>query len=980
MKNQPLPTHAHTSAMRRFCLFATLACALIASAVTSRAALTDGLVSYWSMDTTNLDNTVSDISFTNHMSMVGPIASVAGQFSNALSFNGTSTWMTNFHASDRSQGGLPVFNAGSYTIAMWVKGAAQTARFLYTEGNITNNNPIFAIQSGNAAANNSKLDVLIRNDRAQVYINHPATTNVVFNNAWHHIAVVDDRGSVKIYIDGVVDPVSALLTYPYRADKDETALNTACIGNLVRLTAPAAAGTFSGQMDEVGTWERALSLDEVNQVRTNGVYSQGVPVPARAAALVKVPANVTNSVGSWRVLSVDATGNPPMTYQWSSNGIPLAGATSRSIQIVNLQPNNTGDFFSCAVTNPLGFAITTNATMTVVADPTPDLTNGLVNYWPLDYLDAFTNAAEKHFGNYFRMVNLDAGTQLLPGQFSNSIFCIASPTPGTFGIRTGGSPIYNRTNYTVSLWVNGNGTSQADRRVFSEGRDGGNNNPLFTLGTDNAPAGFTATPCAYPFIRSDTGVNSPIVGRTTTRPVFDNTWHHIVWTDANGQAKMYVDGVLDETDYTYFRPTNITLNLTYIGVTARTTAGNVPAPVTPYTGYIDEVATWSRVLTWTEIQQIHTNGVPIPTETLIPPTILSQPKDRTNSVFPGDNVIFSVSADGTPPFSYFWRKGGIPIDTNFNPTASADTLLLTNVQVADSNTTYSVVITNVVGSITSSVARLYVNPRIAVTNGEVFRVDVGLGGSPNPQPGWQEFNNLLNPASFGQGATIQITPIGTTLMDRNRTAAPWVVNSPPLMSQAQIYNDFIFANDSAVNGTGLDILISNLASNTAYGVTIWSFDPVSSSARVSDWTEISSGTPIVITNGYTFDGAVLPTVDYQYTFGALLTSSTNGTLEIQGLRNGGTSFGVFINAIRLVANPVATGITRSAVVGGNLRLVTESEYTGMAPNIEQATSITGPWVPAIGGTPVTGVGPIVVIDFPIDPTTNMFYRGKRKPL
>src|SRR6185369_11996070 len=195
----------------------------------------------------------------------------------------------------------------------------------------------------------------------------------------------------------------------------------------------------------------------------------------RAPTLSKVPADTTKNLGQWHMLSVDASGNPPMTFQWSSNGIPVAGATSRSLQVINLQPNNTGDFYSCAVTNSLGFAITTNATFTVLADPTPDLTNGMINYWPFDYLDVLTNAADKHFGNYFRMVNLDAGSQLLPGQFSNSIFCLASPAPGTYGIRTGGSPIYNKTNYTVSLWVNGvNSTAspQTDRRVFSEGRDG----------------------------------------------------------------------------------------------------------------------------------------------------------------------------------------------------------------------------------------------------------------------------------------------------------------------------------------------------------------------------------------------------------------------------------------------------------------------------------------------------------------------------
>jgi hypothetical protein len=41
--------------------------------------------------------------------------------------------------------------------------------------------------------------------------------------------------------------------------------------------------------------------------------------------------------------------------------------------------------------------------------------------------------------------------------------------------------------------------------------------------------------------------------------------------------------------------------------------------------------------------------------------------------------------------------------------------------------------------------------------------------------------------------------------------------------------------------------------------------------------------------------------------------------------------------------------------------------------------VTGPWLPATGGTIVDSVGPVVTIDFSIDPTINLFYRGKRRP-
>lgn len=934
-------------------------------ATPGRAAITDGLVSYWPLDFNNAGS-ASDLSFGNNLAISGAPTVSAGMFSNAFTLGGTA-YLTNAFTYDNNDTGLPIYGARSYTVALWVKGAAQTGKYIYAEGNTTNNNPLFIIQTGNVAGNNGKLDVILRNTRNVNYINHAITTNVVFDNTWHHIAFVDDRGAVSIYVDGALDPASFSFSYVQRADKSGVDINTAAIGTLLRATA-ATGNVFAGQVDEVATWERALSQLEVNQVRTNGVYTQGTPVPARPVTLSKVPADLTKKVGDWNLLSVDPGGNRPLSYQWYKNGSPIGGGTQRDYFVANLQVINSGDYYSCAVTNPTGFAVTTNATFTVPNDPTPNATNGLVNYWPLDVFDASTNSAELHFAQNMVMVGMDTNFQVSAGQFSNSVFFLASNP--TYGYRQNGSAIYNATNYSISMWVQGLG-NQTDRRVFSEGFQPAYDVPLFSLGTDNSGT----SPSIYPFVRGTNNVSSPLTLRLSTRPVFDGNWHHVVWTDANGDAKLYVDGVLDETDYKYNRPAMGTLNQTSIGGVLRTTF----TANTAFTGSIDEVATWNRVLTWTEIQQIMTNGVPSPGEVILPPVVTSQPANRTNNIFVGQDASFSVGVNGSAVLYYQWSKNGSPISGLLNDTAVTSTLTLTNVQLVDSNTTYSVVITNASGSVTSSVARLYVLPVVAATNGEVFKVDVGLANSANIQPGFDEFTQLMNPASFGTGAKLTFTGIGAALSDRNRTAGLMAVNSPPLMNQAQIYNDFIYANNMA-DGTGLSILIQNLATNYPYGLTVWSFDPQSPGVRFADWAETSSGSPIIITNGYSWDGNILPTADYQNTFGGLLTSSSTGTLELQGLNRSGTNFAVFVNALRLVANPVATGITQSAVVGGNLQITTETEYAGMTPNIEQTSDVAnGPWVPAVGGVIISSVGPVVVVEFSINPTTNMFYRGKRKP-
>jgi len=86
--------------------------------------------------------------------------------------------------------------------------------------------------------------------------------------------------------------------------------------------------------------------------------------------------------------------------------------------------------------------------------------------------------------------------------------------------------------------------------------------------------------------------------------------------------------------------------------------------------------------------------------TVLDPFISSQPQSLTRTNF--DTAIFSVTAGGTPPFSYQWRKNGANIAG-----ATASTLTLTSVSYLNT-AGYTVVVTNTLGSITSSVAVLLV--------------------------------------------------------------------------------------------------------------------------------------------------------------------------------------------------------------------------------------------------------------------------------
>jgi hypothetical protein len=88
------------------------------------------------------------------------------------------------------------------------------------------------------------------------------------------------------------------------------------------------------------------------------------------------------------------------------------------------------------------------------------------------------------------------------------------------------------------------------------------------------------------------------------------------------------------------------------------------------------------------------------------PVILQQPANKTED--PGATVLLRVAAVGAAPLSYQWQKDGFILSEGGNVSGSATAnLCLSNIQAADA-ATYSVIVTNAVGGVTSSPAILTV--------------------------------------------------------------------------------------------------------------------------------------------------------------------------------------------------------------------------------------------------------------------------------
>ncbi len=122
------------------------------------------------------------------------------------------------------------------------------------------------------------------------------------------------------------------------------------------------------------------------------------------------------------------------------------------------------------------------------------------------------------------------------------------------------------------------------------------------------------------------------------------------------------------------------------------------------------------------------------------PGITTQP--LTQTVSEGQTATYLVVATSSSPISYQWQKNGANIP---NATLSSYTTPVT--VASDDATAFTVVLTNTAGSVTSSVAMLFVNSPPAITaqpvsqtviEGEVATFTVTASGSQTLAFQWQE--------------------------------------------------------------------------------------------------------------------------------------------------------------------------------------------------------------------------------------------------
>lgn len=457
-------------------------------------------------------------------------------------------------------------------------------------------------------------------------------------------------------------------------------------------------GQFLPQNGQGGYTNFALALGlgdtldlEVGRGFDGNVYGSGLKIEASLALdssmpiepiIVRQPENKVAYVGESVSFTVSAIGDNPISFQWLFNEEVLEGETAADLTIPAVQLSHAGSY-AVKVSNHLGFVTSEDVILEVnpapVCVPPPA---GLIAWW-----DGDGSANDLVGVNYGSLRNGAGFGQGMVGQ----------------GFLLDGMDDFILVPDAASLRLTNEITFEMWFKSFSDNWGGLIDKRSGTVG---ANFGLDISHHGVQLYYNDPNVfggdfsgNIFEIARHLPLPSI-NQFHHLAGTykqlpGSEIQLMLYIDGALTETR-------TFAGNLANTVTAAPIAIGGVTGTCCFFSGIIDEISLYDRVLSEVEVESLYQAGSAGKCKTALPPIIYRPPQHVT--VTTQGTVSFDVVANGSAPLSYQWYFNGNPIEGQ-----TEATLELIDVQPAQAGA-YSVSVSNDSGSATSTSATLTVNP------------------------------------------------------------------------------------------------------------------------------------------------------------------------------------------------------------------------------------------------------------------------------
>lgn len=349
---------------------------------------------------------------------------------------------------------------------------------------------------------------------------------------------------------------------------------------------------------------------------------------------------VTPDPSTWNVFAGDrvflrsgSDGQTPITTQWQRNGEAIPGATAPELVLTNITPEQAGTYVFMA-SNSVRVRYSKPATVTV--NPRPPMAQNLAARYLFDQDDgeAATDSAPTGPAKTTDHDGVNTG-----GIWVNSVtdtknvtrtgvmqFDASIPSQ----VRVAQHDDLNSPVGTIAFWIKTQPPAAGKTALFD--RRGGTNNwgDVLVLHLDSADSPNkvpdTIFNQAYP-----SGLN---VGGVT--PVDDDNWRHIAYVyqwRPFGIVSFYVDGKLD-AELTRGDPGEWPLDMPL--EFGQSHDSYWPA----YTGYMDDIHIFNRMLDVAEINQLMASGVP----DLAPSLAISLTGDQVTISWPGTGYILQQNS------------------------------------------------------------------------------------------------------------------------------------------------------------------------------------------------------------------------------------------------------------------------------------------------------------------------------------------------